>query len=150
MAHIDLTYHIVWRTKCSMRAISEEHERDLYAYILGICKMKDCHLYRINSMPDHVHMCIAVHPKIALSDFVKIIKQESSKWMKEKHEWFPLFEGWGNGYAAFTYSAKERPTVIEYIKCQKEHHKRLSFSEEYNAWLLERDMDPETDLFLKD
>lgn len=150
MSHLNLTYHIVWRTKRSARVVSEEHERDLYAYIYGICREKQCHLYRINSMPDHVHMCVEVHPTIALSEFVRIIKQESSKWVKEHHEWFPHFDGWGNGYAAFTYSVKERPTVIEYIKGQKEHHRVKSFREEYEEWLREMGMDVEADMFLKD
>lgn len=150
MAYLNLTYHIVWRTKRSERTINEEHERDLYAYILGMCNAKQSHLYRINSMPDHIHMCVEVHPTMALSEFVRVIKQESSKWMKERLDWYPVFDGWGNGYAAFTYSVNERPTVIEYIKNQKEHHKVKSFREEYEEWLREMGIDPEKDLFLKD
>lgn len=150
MAHLNLTYHIVWRTHGSHLTITESHERDLYAYIFGICREKKCHLYRINSMPDHIHMCVEVHPSMALSEFVRVIKQETSKWMKEQHDSFPLFDGWGNGYAAFTYSVKERPTVIEYIKNQKAHHKVKTFREEYNEWLIEMGLDPTTDLFFKD
>ena len=150
MAHINLTYHIVWRTKCSRPTIVEEHERELYAYIYGIIKQKKSHLYRLNSMPDHVHMCVEVHPTIALSEFVKVVKQESSKWLKEHRKEFPMFEGWSNGYAAFSYSAKERPKVMEYIKAQKEHHKHKSFREEYEEWLLEMGMNPAEDMFLWD
>ena len=61
-----------------------------------------------------------------------------------------MFEGWANGYAAFTYSAQERPTLVEYIKNQKEHHKHISFREEYEAWLTEMGINPKDDLFLKD
>lgn len=150
MAHVNLTYHVVWRTKNSAQTVNIEHERELYAYIFGMCNAKQSHLYRINSMPDHIHMCIEVHPTIALSEFVRVIKQETSKWMKEHREWFPLFEGWGNGYAAFTYGAKERPAVIEYIKNQKAHHKVKTFREEYEEWLQEMGMSPAADLFLKD
>lgn len=150
MAHLSLIYHIVWRTKYSRRTINEEYERDLYYYILGICREKKCHLYRINSMPDHVHMCIAIHSSVSVSDFVKIVKQESSKWMKEQRDKYPWFEGWGNGYACFTYSSKERPAVIDYIKGQKEHHKHINFRDEFDAWLKEMGEDPENDLFFKD
>ena len=150
MSHISLTYHIVWRTKCSERTISEEHERDLYAYILGICNQKECHLYRISSMPDHVHICVEVKPTLALSEFVQVIKQETSRWLKEHADKFPHFEGWGNGYAAFTYSKSERDKVIEYIKKQKEHHRHKTFREEYETLLVEFGMDPAKDLFLND
>ncbi len=79
MSHISLTYHIVWRTKFSHHTINVEHERDFYAYVYGFCKRKKCTLYRINSMPDHVHMCLELNPTIALSDFMKTLKQETSK-----------------------------------------------------------------------
>ncbi|MCQ2210175.1 MAG: IS200/IS605 family transposase [Paludibacteraceae bacterium] len=150
MAHLNLTYHIVWRTKCSQRTISETYERELYAYILGLCIEKKCHLYRINSMPDHVHICVEIHPTIAVSEFVRIVKQETSKWMKEKREKFPMFDGWGNGYAGFTYSVKERPAVIKYIKEQKIHHKEKSFRKEFEEWQREMGEDPTKDLFFKD
>ncbi len=150
MSHIALTYHIIWRTKHSAPTICEEHERDLYAFIYGICQQKSCHVYRLNSMPDHFHICVEVHPKISLSDFMQVVKQESSRWIKEHREWFPHFDGWGNGYAAFTYSVKERPMVINYIKSQKEHHHKATFREEYEALMREFGLDPEKDLFLKD
>ena len=150
MSHISLTYHIVWRTKRSERTINEMHERDLYAYILGMCQEKNYHLYRLNSMPDHFHMCVEVHPTLAVSEFMQVIKQETSRWITAHKEWFPHFDGWGNGYAAFTYSVKERPNVIEYIKNQKEHHHKATFREEYEALMREFGLDPEKDLFLKD
>ena len=150
MSHISLTYHIIWRTKRSLRTVKEDHERELYMYILGICKTKKCHLYRINSMPDHFHMCVEIHPTLSVSDFMKTVKQETSLWLKQHREWFPMFDGWGNGYAAFTYSVKERPTVIEYIKNQKEHHAKVSFRDEYCEIMSEFGLDPEKDLFLKD
>lgn len=150
MSHISLTYHIIWRTRCSERTIFEDHERDLYAYILGICQSKKCHLYRLNSMPDHFHMCVEIHPSISVSDFMKSLKQETSHWIKERSAWFPYFDGWGNGYAAFSYSAKDRPIVIEYIKNQKEHHRKESFENEYKELMREFGLDPEKDMFLKD
>ena len=61
-----------------------------------------------------------------------------------------MFEGWGNGSAGFTYSVKERPAVIEYIKGQKEHHKVKTFREEYEEWRIEMGEDPSNDLFFKD
>lgn len=89
-------------------------------------------------------------PTIALSDFVKVLKQESSKWMKERREWFPLFEGWANGYAAFTYSAEERPNVMAYIRNQKEHHKKVTFKDEFLRLMAEFRLDARTDRFLED
>ena len=150
MSHISLTYHIVWRTKCSKNTIREQYERELFAYILGICQSKRCNLYRINSMPDHIHLCVEVSPTIALSDFVKVLKQESSKWIKEHREWFPLFVFLANGYAAFTYSAEERPNVTAYIRNQKDQHKKVTFKDEFLRLMAEFRLDARTDKFLED
>ena len=70
--------------------------------------------------------------------------------MRENKSYFPIFEGWGNGYACFTYSAQERPNVIEYIRTQKEHHRHKSFREEYDGWLKDMGLDPREDMFFKD
>ena len=150
MSRISFTYHVIWRTKRSEMTINEEHETELYRYINGICKGKNSKLYRINSMPDHVHMCVAVSPTIAFSEFMQVVKQESSKWMKSHPEWFPKFDSWGEGYAAFSYSVKDRPTIIKYVMNQKAHHKKKTFRKEYEDFLREFGIDPTTDLFLRD
>lgn len=95
-------------------------------------------------------MCVEIHPTIAVSEFVRIIKQESSKWLKEERNKFPLFDGWGNGYAGFTYSAADRPNVICYIKNQKEHHRKVGFREEFESLLMEFGLDPNEDRLLDD
>lgn len=150
MAHVVCLYHIIWRTKCSQRTITEASERELYAYILGYCKQKDCTLVRIGGMEDHIHMLVFLRPDIALSGFMQVLKTESSKWMKEHRELFPRFEGWGNGYAAFSYSERDKEMIRGYIMRQKEHHRGKSFRDEYEELLREWGIDPETDFFLRD
>ena len=150
MSHISLTYHIIWRTKWSRKTINEMHEKDLYKYIYGICKEKKCKLHRINSMPDHIHLCVEISPTIALSDFMKAVKQASSLWIKEHSDWFPAFDFWGSGYAAFTYSKRDRPFVIEYIKNQKSHHHQKTFKDEYKELMTEFGQDLSKDTFLQD
>lgn len=77
-----------------------------------------------------------LHPSVCLSDYVKDIKVASSLWMKEKGM-FPEFEGWQDGYGAFTYSIREKDIIINYIKNQKEHHRTESFFDEYKRLLIE-------------
>jgi putative transposase len=60
----------------------------------------------------------------------------SSIWMKENGS-FPEFKGWQDGYGAFTYSFKQKDTIINYIKNQKEHHKKENFYDEYKRLLIE-------------
>ena len=150
MAHVVLYYHIVWRTKRSERTITEAHDRDLYAYILGICERKQCKLIRIGGVADHIHMLITIRPDIAVSDFMQVLKTETSKWLKTQRDKFPMFSGWGNGYAAFTYCERDKEMIRHYIMNQKEHHRVHTFREEYESLLAEWGIDPATDFFLRD
>jgi putative transposase len=102
----------------------------LYKYIRGIIKEKHCRLYRINGVEDHIHIVSDLHPTIALAEYVKTIKVASSFWMKECGK-FPLFQGWQEGYGAFTYSTSDRESLLKYVMNQKEHHKKETFQNEF-------------------
>jgi REP element-mobilizing transposase RayT len=129
-------YQIVFSTRMREMTINETHEQELYKYIWGIINNHKCKLYRINSMPDHIHIFSDLHPSLSLSDFVKDIKVASSLWMKESGK-FPSFTNWQEGYGAFTYSQKEKDRVIDYIKNQKQHHAKENFFDEYKRLLKE-------------
>jgi REP element-mobilizing transposase RayT len=133
-------YHIIFGTKYRQPTIDESNCRELYQYISGVIKNKNCHLYRINGVEDHVHLFSDLHPTISLSDFIKDIKVSSSLWMKESGK-FPKFEAWQEGYGAFTYSVREKDMIINYIKNQKEHHRKETFRDEFKRLLLENGVD---------
>ncbi|KAA9349319.1 IS200/IS605 family transposase [Larkinella humicola] len=136
MSYRQILYQIVFGTKYRKPTINEIHCTELYRYVWGIVKSKNCQLFRINGVEDHIHILSDLHPTVALADLVKDIKAGSSRWMKESGL-FPEFEGWADGYGAFTYSIRERDKIIRYIKKQKEHHKKVPFMEEYRSLLEE-------------
>ncbi len=129
-----ILYHIIFRTKNSLKTLPLDNLDKLFAYIMGIIKNKNCHLYRINGMEDHIHILSDLHPGIALADYIRDIKTSISVWLK-KQDGFQLFDGWADGYAALTYSYKEKETLINYIKNQQDHHKNVSFEEELRKLL---------------
>jgi putative transposase len=131
-----IIYQIVFGTKDRKPAISEQHCEQLYRYIWGVVNKHNCHLYRINGIADHIHILSDLHPTICLADYIKNIKVASSIWLKES-SLFPEFEGWQDGYGAFTYSIREKDILIEYVKNQKVHHRRESFYDEYKRLLEE-------------
>ena len=150
MSHVVLIYHIIWRTKRSEPTIAEEYEKELYAYILGYCRNKGAHLIRIGGMPDHIHILTTIRPDISVSEFVQVMKVESSKWLKTQREHFPYFDGWANGYAAFSYAERDKEMIRHYIMKQKTHHKSTTFRSEYESILKEWGLDPSEDMFFKD
>jgi putative transposase len=131
-----LYYHIVFGTKFHKPTIPDVHCELLYKYMWGIMQNKKCKLYRINGSREHIHLLVDIHPTIALSTFVKDLKVSSSIWLKEQLE-FKQFEGWAEGYACFTVSHSHKDAVTAYIKTQKEHHKKITFQDEYQTLLKE-------------
>jgi hypothetical protein len=87
-----------------------------------------------------------MHPSIAPADFVRDIKVSSCLWMK-KSKMLPAFIGWEDGYGSFTCSYHEINKLIEYIKNQKEHHKKMTFEEEFRYILLESGITPDERYF---
>jgi len=133
---MQILYQIVFSTKNHEQTMSESGQESLYKYIWGILKNKKCHLYRIGGVENHLHIITHVHPTIAIAYLVKDIKIASSKYIKTENI-FPNFNGWQDGYGAFTYSISAKDNLIEYVKNQKEHHKRASFKDEYISLLKE-------------
>ena len=140
MSYTKIIYHIVLRTKRSDKSISQENVSSLYKYIWGIIKNKNGKLYRINGVEDHIHILSDLHPSVSLADYIKSIKVATSLWMKQSAD-FPLFKGWSEGYAAFTYSFKEKDRIISYIKNQQEHHQNENTENEWKRFLKEHGFD---------
>ncbi|MCP4274533.1 MAG: IS200/IS605 family transposase [Gammaproteobacteria bacterium] len=120
--------------------INKNWEDDLYKYITGIIQNNDHKLLQINGMPDHIHIFFGMRPKQSLSDLMKKVKEDSSKWINKKGFLDDRFS-WQAGYGGFSYAKSEVPQVIRYIQKQKEHHKKKTFPEEYLNFLKSFDID---------
>jgi REP element-mobilizing transposase RayT len=88
----------------------------------------------INGMPDHVHILFGMRPHQALSDLMREVKGDSSKWINQKRLTKQTFS-WQSGYGAFSYSLSQVPRVIRYLENQQEHHRKKSFKQEYISTL---------------
>jgi putative transposase len=139
-------FHIVFRTKDSLSTIKQDNVIELYAYITGIIKHKKSHLYRINGVENHLHILTDINPSLAPIDFIRDIKVSTSLWIKQS-DMFPSFRGWAEGYGSFTCSYKDLNRLIDYIKNQQVHHKKISFEDEYRTLLLEYGIKPDEKYF---
>jgi len=146
--YTQIIYQIVFSTKYRERVlISKENREVLFNYIAGILKRKNCHLYQINGVEDHIHILLHIHPSIALSALVKDVKIASSIFIKNQH----LFDGfiaWQEGYGAFTYNIRDKEKMINYIKNQVQHHKVKTHREELTELLIENRVDFDEKYFL--
>jgi len=127
---------VVFSTKNRQRTLPDGQRELLYRYVWGIHKNLDCHLYRIGGIEDHVHLLTALPTTISVADYVKEVKVGSSRWLKEQVD-FRRFEGWQDGYGAFTVTFRGKDALIDYIKGQAEHHRTESLLDEYRRLLRE-------------
>ena len=109
--YTQLLYQIVFSTKERNPVLAKPNRARLFRYISGILKNKNCHLYIINGVEDHIHILTHIHQSIAIADLVKDIKVASNLFIKEQNL-FNDFTYWQEGYGVFTYSTKEKYQLI--------------------------------------
>lgn len=126
--------HFVFAVKYRDCLINHSIKDEVYKYITGIIKNNNHKLICNNGMPDHVHILIGFEPTQSISDFMRILKANSSKWINENTLTKTKFE-WQSGYGAFSYSKSQLKNVISYIENQEVHHKKKTFREEYISFL---------------
>lgn len=122
--------HVVFSTKNRERLIREPLKTDLLKYINGIIQNNESKPISLNSHLDHVHLLIGLSPKVSISDLIRDIKSNSSKWVNENRKSLGKFS-WQSGYGCFSVSRSNLKAVIEYIENQEEHHSVKSFKDEY-------------------
>jgi putative transposase len=132
--YTQILYHIVFATKDRAPVLTDARRDDLFRYMSGVIKNSRSKPIWSAGVKDHVHSLLSLHPMVALADLLKDIKVASSIWVKE-NKVFPKFIGWQEGYGAFTYSLRDEPGLIAYLKGQEEHHRRVTFEEEYRKLL---------------
>src|ERR1041385_678986 len=126
--------HIVFAIEGRQNLIASDHNDELQKYITGIVSGRKQKLIAINNMPDHLHLLVGLKPDIALSDLVRDVKANSSRFINEKR-WVMGRFSWQEGFGAFSYSRSQLGAVIRYIENQQERHASKSFRDEYTELL---------------
>jgi REP element-mobilizing transposase RayT len=132
--YTNLLYHFVFSTKNRLPLITREIEDELHKYLGGIIRGEGGTMLEVNGIEDHLHMIAKLKPTKAVSDILRNLKANSSKWLNEEKLKVRKFS-WQDGYAAFTVSESQVPRVRQYIRRQKEHHRRIDFKAELLALL---------------
>jgi REP element-mobilizing transposase RayT len=125
---------IVFAVKGRENLISNNWKDELHKYITGIIKRKGQKPIIVNGMPDHIHAFIGIKPSITISDLVRDIKNNSSKFINDNKLVIGKFS-WQDGYGSFSYSHSHIQKVYQYIMNQEEHHRKRTFHEEYLDFL---------------
>jgi len=121
--------HLIFGTKDCRPWIRDPNR--MHAYLIGIAKEYKIDVKGIGGTNDHVHVLMALPPKIAVATIVCKMKASSSKWMGDEGHLF----AWQEGYGVFSVSVSNLAAVSEYISKQEEHHRKRSFREEFAEFL---------------
>ncbi|MBP7416181.1 MAG: IS200/IS605 family transposase [Pyrinomonadaceae bacterium] len=136
--HTNLLSHVVFSTQGHLPQITSEIMNELFAYMGGLVKELKGIPIIINGMADHVHLLILLPPNVSVSDAMRFVKANSSRWVKEK---FGKKFAWQKGFGAFTVSRSNVDAVVKYIKDQEQHHKGFDFKTEFISLLDKNDVE---------
>ena len=133
--------HVIFSTKNRMPFLVDAGIRKgMHAYLASIMKAYKSPAQIVGGTADHVHILCALSRTTAVAKVIGEAKRGSSKWIKTKGAVLELFE-WQNGYGAFSVSFSKLTEVRQYISNQMDHHKTMSFQEEYRLFLLKHSVD---------
>ena len=133
-SYTKLAYHCIFSTKGRQNFITSAIQDRLYGYISGILKNSDGHWVKGGGTGNHVHLLVELKGTLAITDAIRLIKANSSKWI---HETYPDQGGfgWQTGYGVFSVSMSSVDRTVEYIENQGKHHQTISFEEEFIQFL---------------
>jgi putative transposase len=127
--------HLIFSSKHRFPFLSDKAIRtDMHGYLAMGLREHGCETLIVNGANDHVHALFALSRTHSIASVVKEIKRTSSVWVKERSPKLQVFQ-WQGGYGAFSVSQSNLEEVIKYIDRQDEHHKRITFQDEYRAFL---------------
>ncbi len=120
--------------------IQEKQQLEVYPFISGLINSMGHKSLAVNGVPNHTHIFMGFNPDKSPSETIKEIKRATTNFINSK-KWFPGKFAWQPGYGGFSYSRSQIDNVINYIKNQKNHHKKQSFRDEYLEILRKFDID---------
>ncbi len=146
MSYISSYYHCVFSTKQRRPLIHSPLRERLWPFLGGIARQNDMKALQIGGMPDHVHILLSLPATLSIAKALQLIKGGSSKWVHETFQDQWAFN-WQVKYGAFGVSVSLLDKTMEYIRTQEEHHRKMSFQEEFLA-LLKRHRVPYDERYL--
>jgi len=130
----NLYTHFIFTTLHRLPLISERHRERIEKYITGIVNNNDSHLYAIYANPEHVHFLVSRSPKLSEEIFASIVAESSQRFINENKLCGSQF-AWQESASAFSVSKSDIDKVCKYILSQPKHHRKVTFAEEYDAFL---------------
>jgi len=125
---------VVWGTKNRSPVLSESIRKELFQHIKDNAMQKQLYIDCINGHVDHVHCLIGLNADMSIAKTVQLLKGEAAFWLNKSKLIKPKFE-WADEYFAVSVSESQINKVRGYIQNQEEHHKKTTFTQEYESFI---------------
>ena len=132
--------HVIFSTKNREPWLDSTIRPRMHAYLATICRDLDGEALRVGGVADHVHILTTLPRTLSQAQMIEGIKKPSSKWIKALEVRYRGFF-WQRGYGAFSVSPSQLDAVLQYVETQEEHHRTLTFQEEYRQLLRRHGME---------
>ncbi|MEO8112655.1 MAG: transposase [Ginsengibacter sp.] len=130
----NLYTHFIFTTLHRLPVILEKHRIRIEKYITGIVNNNDSQLYAIYANPEHAHFLVSRSPKLSEENLACIVAESSENFINQNKLCNNHF-AWQESASAFSVSKKDVDKVCKYILNQPEHHRKISFAEEYDTFI---------------
>ncbi len=140
MSFIKVYVHFVWSTKNRVPFLTDNIRKEVFNHIRENARNKNIFIDFINGYTDHVHCLISLNDDLSIGKIAQLIKGESSFWINKNKLTSAKFE-WQDEYLAIGVGDDKIQTVRNYIAKQEEHHKKITFQEEYEEFIKEYGFD---------
>ena len=134
MSYVKILIHAVWGTKSHNPYLNKDVKSTILNHIEENAKKKRMYIDTVNSHFDHVHCLFYLNADMSVSKALNLIKGESSFWINKQKLFKSKFE-WADEFFAASVSETQKGKVREYILNQDEHHRNISFQEEYAKFM---------------
>jgi REP element-mobilizing transposase RayT len=133
---VQIYLHLVFSTKHREPFLRDPLIREeMHGYLKGILDNLGCPRLKIGGVEDHVHILCQISQNVSLVDLIRDLKRDSTKWIKSQYPTQQHFH-WQAGYGAFSVSPAHIDVLCEYIAKQEDHHRQVSFQEEFRKLCL--------------
>ena len=130
----NLYTHFILVTQNRIASIPEKNRIRIEKYITGIVSNNNSKLYSIFANPEHIHILASRSPKLSEEALATIVADSSSKFIND-NKLSPGVFSWQESASAFSVSKSDVDKVCKYILNQHEHHRKITFAEEYEELL---------------
>jgi len=135
MPFVRVWIHLIWTTKNREPLMDAELRQNILGHISENAVKKDIYIDCINGVADHVHALISLGSDQTIAKVAQLLKGESSFWVNKENLTRVKFK-WQDEFIAVSVSESMVESIRNYIKTQEEHHKKKTFAEEYDQFLV--------------